>query len=79
MFSLYPPALFGGWVRVVLFVVIPAGLMSWIPTELVRAWSWPDAGLLVAGTSAFAGLAALAWRRGLARYESGNLTQALDS
>jgi ABC-2 type transport system permease protein len=79
MFSLYPPSLFGGWAKVVLFVLVPAGLMSWLPAQLVRSWSWRDAGLLAAGVTALVLLAGTAWCLGLARYESGNLTQAVES
>jgi ABC-2 type transport system permease protein len=74
-FALYPPGLFGGVARVVLYVLVPAGLVSHAPTELLHAWSWGKALALWGGVAALVGLAALAWRAGLARYESGNLVQ----
>jgi ABC-2 type transport system permease protein len=40
-FALYPPGLFTGPSRLLLFTVLPAGLMSWLPAELVLR---PDAG-----------------------------------
>ena len=75
-FALYPPGIFAGPARVMLFVGIPAGLMSWLPAELVLRWDAGKAAALLLGAGAFAGLAATAWTRGLRRYESGNLTQA---
>ena len=75
-FALYPPSLFGGATRWLLFLVLPAGLMSYLPTELVLDWSWPKAGLLALGAGALLCVTALAWRWGLSRYESGNLVQA---
>lgn len=77
-FACYPPVLFGGWTKVLLFAVVPAGFITWLPAQLVREWSWSDAGLLLLGSALLWGVAALAWRAGLARYESGNLTQALE-
>lgn len=75
-FALHPPGIFVGPARVMLFVGIPAGLMSWLPAELVLRWDAGRAGALLLGVGAFAGAALLAWTRGLRRYESGNLTQA---
>lgn len=75
-FSLYPPGLFGGWARVVLYVIIPAGLLSYLPASLVREWDTRTALLLLLGVAALVAVAGLAWRAGLRRYESGNLTQA---
>lgn len=74
-FALYPPGLFRGWARVLLYVVVPAGLMSYTPATLVRSWSWSGAGLLLLGIAALVGVTNLVWRAGLRRYESGNLTQ----
>ncbi|MFN7971399.1 MAG: ABC-2 family transporter protein [Acidobacteriota bacterium] len=74
-FALYPSGLFVGPSRFVLYVLIPAGLMSYTPANLLRHFSWSEAALLGAGVAALATAAALAWTIGLRRYESGNLTQ----
>ena len=58
-----------------LYVLLPAGLMTYTPAALVRQWNWTQAGGLIVGIAALVAAAALAWRAGLARYESGNLTQ----
>ena len=72
-FSTYPPTLFQGAVKILLYTVIPAGFASYLPVETLRSMSATDAlltvggalGLLAAGTGAF--------YLGLRRYESGNL------
>ena len=72
-FSLYPGAMFQGWMRVLLFTAIPAGFISHVPVELLRSFD-PTlfAGLLLAaGFSAV--LAVSVFHIGLRRYESGNL------
>ena len=72
-FSLYPGAMFQGWIRVVLFTVIPAGFISHLPVDLLRSFDpWRMAALL--GFAAFSVVAAaVVFRVGLRRYESGNL------
>ncbi len=71
-FSVYPSALFTGAVKVLLFTLIPAGFISYVPVALLRDWSWLLA-LALLGAAAFALLLATAvFHTGLRRYESGN-------
>ncbi|MDJ0976031.1 MAG: ABC-2 family transporter protein [Planctomycetota bacterium] len=70
--AVYPTSIFGGFLRVVLFTVIPAGFMSHLPVELIRAWS-PRAMLFATGGVAlFTTLAVVVFHQGLKRYTSGN-------
>jgi ABC-2 type transport system permease protein len=72
-FATYPPTLFDGVVKVLLFTVVPAAFVSYIPVETLRTLSaWH---LLSAVGGALALLAGGVWMfyRGLRRYESGNL------
>jgi ABC-2 type transport system permease protein len=39
-FSTYPPSLFDGVVKLLLFTVIPAGFVSYIPVEALRQCRW---------------------------------------
>lgn len=71
-FSVYPPSLFGGTMKVLLFTVIPAGFISHLPVEVVREFSWTTLAIALAGTAVYVVLALVAFRRGLRRYESGN-------
>lgn len=72
MFSMYPPALFGGGVRFVLFTLLPAGLTAYLPVELVRHPSWHTLTLAVGGAGLYACFALWLFARGLRRYASGN-------
>lgn len=72
MFSLYPPGLFGPMLRVVLFTLIPAGFIAYLPCDLVREPSGVHAALAILGAAACVSLACFVFARGLRRYESGN-------
>lgn len=72
-FSTYPMSLFNGVVRLMLFTIIPAGFISFVPLQLLHHFTWPLIGamlgftlLSVLGTAGF-------FHLGLKRYESGNL------
>lgn len=71
-FSMYPPALFGGSIRFVLFTLLPAGLATYLPVELVREPSWRALALAVIGAGAYAAFSVWLFARGLRRYASGN-------
>jgi ABC-2 type transport system permease protein len=71
-FSLYPEPIFGGVLKLVLFTLLPAGFVSYLPASLVKDASWLTAAAVL---GAAAGYAWLAWRifhAGLARYSSGS-------
>jgi len=71
-FSLYPPALFGGLLRLVLFTVLPAFWVAYVPVELIRDPSAATLALLLAGTACYATFAGWLFQRGLRRYASGS-------
>lgn len=72
MFSLYPDTLFTGPMRWILFTVIPAGFVGYLPAELIRApAAWPAAAI-AAGVIAYAASAAWVFDRGLRAYSSGS-------
>ena len=72
-FSTYPPTLFQGAVKVLLYTAIPAGFVSYLPVQTLRSMSAVDGLLCVGGALLVlaAGVSAFYW--GLRRYESGNL------
>lgn len=72
-FSLYPGAMFHGWMRILLFTAIPAGFISHIPVELLRSFDPTLFMALLGAAVASAGLAVGVFHVGLKRYESGNL------
>lgn len=72
-FSTYPMDIFQGAVRLLLFTVIPAGFISFIPLQLLHQFSWLLLGVLAGFTTLFMAIAAGVFHLGLRRYESGNL------
>jgi ABC-2 type transport system permease protein len=72
-FSTYPPTLFRGAVKIVLYTLIPAGLASYLPVETLRSMSVGYALLSVCGAAALLAAGTGAFYLGLRRYESGNL------
>lgn len=71
-FSVYPPSLFGSGLKILLYTVIPAGFVSYLPVELVRDFDPGTLALATAGTTLYATFAAWLFHRGLRRYASGN-------
>ena len=72
-FSTYPMNIFSGVVRLLLFTVLPAGFISFIPLQLLRQFTWPLFGGMVGFTLLIVLMAATMFHLGLRRYESGNL------
>jgi len=72
-FSTYPATLFTGVVKLLLFTIVPAGFVTYLPIEALRNLSLVDAGLAVAGAAGILSVSVLVFYVGLRRYESGNL------
>lgn len=72
MFSVYPPTLFDGIVRVLLFTLIPAGFVSHLPASLLQSFDPIRLLLALGGATAYALLAVHVFSRGLRRYSSGS-------
>jgi ABC-2 type transport system permease protein len=71
-FALYPEPLFGGPMRLVLFTVLPAGMVGYLPVRLVRDPSFGAGFALVCATLGYGALAIWVFGRGLRRYRSGS-------
>lgn len=71
-FSLYPPPLFGGWLRVVLFTLLPAGLVAYLPLDMLRAPAPSTVLAAVGGTAGYVAFALWSFQRGCRLYASGN-------
>ena len=71
-FSLYPEPLFGGTLRLVLFTVLPAGFVAYLPVRILHAPTLANVALLISAAIAYLCLATLMFDRGLRRYASGS-------
>jgi len=71
-FSLYPEPLFGGTLRLVLFTVLPAGFVGYLPVHILRAPSIASVAMLLLAAIGYVWMAVLIFERGLRRYASGS-------
>jgi len=71
-FSVYPEPLFGGVLRVLLFTLVPAGFVGYVPAHVVQAPTLGGAVGMVAVAGAYAGAAAWVFGRGLRKYCGGS-------
>ncbi len=74
-FSTYPGIIFEGLVRILLYTLIPAGFISYLPIEALRQLSLGNAALSVLGSACVLSIGVVFFYRGLRRYESGNLME----
>ena len=72
LFSLYPDTLFMGPLRWILFTLVPAGFVGYLPASLIRAPSLWTAVVIVLGVTAYGLVAAWVFQRGLRTYSSGS-------
>ncbi|MFZ4772965.1 MAG: ABC-2 family transporter protein [Chlamydiia bacterium] len=47
VFALYPTNIYSGVLQLMMFTVIPAGLIGYLPVELLRSFSWLKLGILL--------------------------------
>ena len=69
----YPVNIYTGILRIMMFTLIPAGVIGYLPVELVKEFSWGVFFALIGASIAFCLLAIYTFYSGLRRYESGNL------
>lgn len=74
-FSTYPPILFEGTVKLMLYTLIPAAFVSYVPLEALHSLSLMYAGFALAGAAVVLAIGIILFYYGLRRYESGNLTE----
>ena len=72
LLALYPTHIYSGFLQLIMFTLIPAGIIGYLPVELVRNFNWFDLGVLIGSTLIFVGIAFTVFYSGLRRYESGN-------
>ena len=72
-FSLYPGFIFKGFVKFLLFTILPASFLAYLPSEIIKEFNiWTF--LIIIGFTVFSILSAYSvFNLGLKKYESGNL------
>lgn len=72
VFALYPTHIYSGLLNLTMFTLIPAGIIGYLPVELIRNFSWFRLAILLTSALTFWGIAFEVFFLGLRRYESGN-------
>lgn len=70
LFLCYPVNIYSGWLKGLMFTLIPAGVIGYIPVELLKQFSWVELFILSIATGLFLSAAIFLFYRGLSRYES---------
>lgn len=72
LFALYPTNIYSGLLQIIMFTLLPAGVITFLPVELIRSFTWVKLLGLIAATFGFCFIACYMFYSGLKRYESGN-------
>lgn len=72
VFSFYPQNIYTGAFKIVMFTVVPAGVIGLLPVELLRDFTWLKLLTLMCSALLFCAVAGLIFHWGLRKYESGN-------
>ncbi len=72
LFAIYPTNMYSGILQIVMFTLIPAGIIGYIPVELIRGFTWPMLFILITSSGALFTLSFFVFYLGLKKYESGN-------
>ena len=69
----YPFSAFTGYTKWILLLVIPAGFISGVPVELIKSFNWEWFGGMILAAVVLSTIALIMFKKGVKRYESGNL------
>ncbi len=72
LFAIYPSNIYSGALQLLMFTLIPAGIIGYLPVELLRSFSWFTLAAIIGSSIGFFLLAFAVFYSGLKRYESGN-------
>ncbi len=72
LFALYPAHIYSGVLQIIMFTLIPAGIISYLPVDLIRDFTWTKLVLILGSSSLLVAIAFSIFYSGLKRYESGN-------
>jgi len=72
-FSIYPESIYKGFTKIIIFTILPAAFISFIPLRLIHHFSWSNLIILLTVVILWIILSFIIFYKGLKRYESGNL------
>lgn len=75
-FATYPEGIFSGFVKVILYTVIPVGLISYLPIQVITSFNVFTLLIVIGITLLLILLSFFIFNRGLKRYSSSNLMVA---
>ena len=71
-FSSYPEQIYGGFIKLLIYTVIPAAYISFVPIHFIETWNPIHLLILLIAAIGYIALTALVTKAALKRYESGN-------
>ncbi len=72
-FATYPEGIFRGVIKIILYTIIPLGIISYIPIQVLSRFDLTSFLIVIGGCLFFIILAFIVFNRGLKRYSSTNL------
>lgn len=72
-FSIYPEGIFSNGIKFILYSIIPAAFMVYIPASVIESFSILKLLLVIGATLLWVAIAYFTFYKGLKKYESGNL------
>ena len=72
LFATYPFSIFEGFIRVILFTIIPSAYLAGVPVEVLTHFSWFGVGVMILGAAGALSIGYGLFYWGLRRYESGS-------
>jgi ABC-2 type transport system permease protein len=74
-FATYPEGIFGKYLRMVFYTLLPVGFMVFMPVNIIKDFSLLKTIAVFAAAFVYLSLAYIIFYNGLKRYESGNLME----
>jgi len=75
-FATYPEGIFKGFVKILFYTILPLGVTTYVPVQLITNFNLINLLYIIAGTIVFTMLAFFVFYKGLKRYSSTNLMNA---
>ncbi|SHE34813.1 ABC-2 type transport system permease protein [Caldanaerobius fijiensis DSM 17918] len=72
-FTIYPEGIFKGLTLFILYTIIPAAFITYIPVNIIKTFSTEKILILLAFVLLYTTIAFIIFEKGLKKYESGNL------